>query len=343
MIKAPKLQAGDKVAAISLSWGGAGELPHRYQAGVQQLEQHFGLQVVPTKHALKSVDWIYQNPKARAEDLMDALLDPSIKGIISNVGGDDSVRTLPYMDLQVIRDNPKIFIGFSDTTVTHFAFYKAGVTSFSGTSLLVGFAENNGMFAYQVKDIKRTLFSSSPIGIVQPNQDGWTTEHLDWFDASLQSQSRKLEQSSGWRWLQGQGQTQGPLLGGCVEVMEFLKGTEYWPNAEEWKGKILFLEPSEEHLEPNQLIWMLRNYAATGILKSIAGLIFGRPHDNLHWKEYDQALLKVIVEEEGLSQLPIVTGMDFGHTCPSFTLPYGIMAELDCEQQTFAIIENAVV
>ncbi len=343
MIKPKKLKRGDKVATISLSWGGAGDIPHRYQAGKKQMQEEFGIEVVETQHALKPDAWIYKNPKARAEDLMEALTDPSIKAIISNIGGEESIRTLPFVDLDIIKNNPKIFIGFSDTTVTHFCFYKAGVTSFYGTSTLVGFAENNGMHSYQVDDINRSLFSSGIIGKINPNTDGWTSERLEWTEEKNQTISRKLKPSSGWRFLQGTGIHQGALLGGCVEVLEFLKDTSMWVSPEEWKGKIMFIETSECKMLPENFRWILRNYAASGILKNINGLMVGRPYDDLYWKEYDQILLKVITEEEGLSSLPIVTGMDFGHTCPVFTLPYGIQAEIDCEQQHFSIIESALV
>ena len=113
LITPKRLTSGDKVATISMSWGGAGDLPHRYLKGKERLIQIFNLEVTETKHALQSAEW-------RANDLMEAFADPSIKAIISNIGGDDSVRMLKYIDLEVIRNNPKIFLGFSDSTVTHF-------------------------------------------------------------------------------------------------------------------------------------------------------------------------------------------------------------------------------
>lgn len=192
MIKPKKLNKGDKIATISLSWGGAGDIHHRYQAGKRQLQENFEVEVVETRNALKSADWIYKNPQARVEDLIEALEDQSIKAIISNIGGEDSIRTLPYIDLDVIKQNPKIFFGFSDTTVTHFCFYKAGVTSFYGTSILVGFAENNGIHQYQIKDIKQTLFLSKPVGKIEPNKKGWTSEHLEWSVPENQYISRIL-------------------------------------------------------------------------------------------------------------------------------------------------------
>ncbi len=334
---------GDKVATISLSWGGAGEISHRYQAGKLQLEQTFGIEVVETKHSLKSADWIYKNPQARAEDLMEAFSDDSIKAIISNIGGDDSIRTLQFIDLSVIKNNPKIFLGFSDTTVTHFACLKAGISSFYGTSLMVGFAENCGMHQYQIDDIQRTLFSSEPIGEIRPNLEGWTSERLDWNDSSFQNVKRKLNKSNGWNYLQGKGKHSGKLVGGCVEVLEFLKGTDFWLEKDDWTDTILFLETSEDLLNPTTFTWILRNYAAQGIFLKANGIIMGRPDHNQFVDEYNEILLHVIRDELGLSDFPIVTEMDFGHTCPTFTLPYGVTIEIDFDLQKLAITENSVV
>lgn len=343
MIKPNKLQPGDKVATISLSWGGAGDIPFRYQAGKKQLQDNFDLEVVETRHALKPNDWIYNNPKARAEDLMEALSDPSIKAIFTNIGGEESIRTLPYVDLSVIRNNPKIFIGLSDTTVTHFCFYKAGVTSFYGTSMLIGFAENGGMHDYQIEDIKRSLFSSTPVGVIPENQTGWTSERLEWDVPENQSILRKLEPTTGWRYLQGKGKVTGELLGGCVEVLEFLKDTPMWVTPEDWKGKIMFIETSEVMISPEQFRWMMRNYAASRIFHNIKGLILGRPYNNKHTAEYEETLLQILQKEEGLTDLPVVAGADFGHTCPVFTIPYGVQAEIDCDAKQFSILESGVV
>jgi muramoyltetrapeptide carboxypeptidase LdcA involved in peptidoglycan recycling len=336
------LKQGDTVATISLSWGGAGEFLHRYEIGKRRLQEVFGLNVVETKNALKSADYISKNPQARAEDLMEAFSDKSIKAIISNIGGEDSIRTLPYTDINVIKQNPKIFLGFSDTTVTHFACYKAGLTSFYGTSLLVGFAENGGMHQYQIDDIKRTLFSSLPVGQIFPNKNGWTSEFLDWFDKTLQNTQRKLNDSNGWNFLQGSKKVQGQLIGGCVEVLEFLKGTDYWLDKSEWTEKILFLETSEEMMPPTNFRRALRNYAAQGVFEKISGLILGRPYNNKFVDEYNNILLEIIRDEQSNDQLPIITEMDFGHTCPTFTIPYGVVAEIDSEQKTFSILESGV-
>jgi muramoyltetrapeptide carboxypeptidase LdcA involved in peptidoglycan recycling len=341
--KPKKLAPGDTVAAISLSWGGPGEFPLRYATGKRQLEETFGLRVVETKNALKSADWLYKNPQARADDLMEAFADPSVKAIISTIGGDDSIRTLPFIDLSVLTNNPKIFLGFSDTTITHLACYKAGLTSFYGTSLLVGFAENGGMLPYEVADLKRTLFSPDPIGIIPQNTTGWTSERLDWGDVSLQNTKRKLTPSTGWNFLQGHTTVTGRLLGGCVEVLDFLKATDYWIPVQEWDNAVLFLETSEEMISPTNFKRILWNYAAQGIFHKISGLLVGRPYDNAFTNEYNDILRQLISQELQLPELPIITEMHFGHTSPTFTIPYGLNAEINCEQKRLSILESGVV
>ena len=346
MIRPKKLEPGDKVAAISLSWGGPGLFRHRYEAGKRQLEEAFGVTVVETPNALQPASQLKENPRARAKDLMEAFCDPSIKAIISTIGGDDSIRLLPHLDLEVIRSNPKIFMGYSDTTVTHMACFAAGLVSFYGPAIMAGFGESGGLFPYMVDSVRRTLFSVEPVGVVEPNLDGWTAEFLDWAEPENQSRRRKLKPSGGWNYLQGEGTRRGHLIGGCIEVLDWLRGTGIWPGAEVWQGAILFIETSEEAPPPMAVLRMLRALAALGVLRRLSGILVGRPGGEVppeRFGEYDEVILQVVAVEEGLTELPIVTGMDYGHTDPMFVLPYGVQAEIDCDRQRFAIVEAAVV
>jgi len=345
MLKPSALKEGDTVAAVTLSWGGPGTFPHRYEAGKCQLEEIFGVKVIEAPNALRPADWIYNNPESRADDLMWAFSNPDIKAIVSTIGGDESVRILPYIDPHVITQNPKIFLGYSDTTVTHFACYKAGVTSFYGPSIMAGFAENGGIFPYMERSVRKTLFEGKPQGIIKPNHDGWTVEHLDWADPENQKKRRKLRPPIGPHLLQGTGKAKGHLIGGCVEVMEMLKGTDYWPDREKWKGAILFLETSEETPDVTNFTRWIRNYGSQGILEDINGIILARPggqlsDDKLH--QYDVALRSVVTNELGLKDLPILCQMDFGHTDPMFVIPYGVEAEIDCSNATLSILESGV-
>ena len=345
MIKPPKLNPGDKVATVSLSWGGPSVFPQRYQAGVRQLESEFGLTVVEMPHTLKDAGWLARNPESRAADLMQAFGDPSIKGVIATIGGEDSIRMLPYINLDVIRDNPKVFLGYSDTTISHMLCYKAGLVSFYGPTIMAGFGENGGLFPYMTKSVRRTLFQADPIGIIEPNVDGWTVERLEWGEPANQARKRKLTPCAGWKYLQGKGVRQGHLIGGCVEVIDWIRGTDLWPSLERWQDAILFLETSEEVPPPATVKYSLRALAATGILSHLAGILFGRPGGNIlveQFDEYDRAILQVVRDEESLKDLPIITNMDFGHTDPMFIFPYGLKAEINCEQKQISILENAV-
>jgi muramoyltetrapeptide carboxypeptidase LdcA involved in peptidoglycan recycling len=343
LIKPVKLQPGDKVATISLSWGGAGEedILWRYEVGKKRLQNEFGLEVVEMQNTLKGSEYLYNHPEKRAEDLMAAFSDPSIKGIFSCIGGDESVRLLPFIDYDVIRNNPKVFIGYSDSTVTHFICQKAGISSFYGASILAEFAENVQMLDYTKQWIKKTLFDNMPIGKIEPSAV-WTSDYLPWEEKNKNIQ-RQLHNNSGYELLQGKGNVQGRLIGGCIEVMEMLKGTEVWPELKEWKDGILFLETSEDNTNPVYIEYWLRNYGSIGILQSIKGIIFSKPYDNLYYEEYKKALIRVVREELKLIDLPILYNMNFGHTAPMCVLPYGAMAEIDCEEKSFSIIESGVV
>ena len=345
-VKPKILRPGSRVAAISLSWGGPGTVPYRYQIGKQQFEEEFGVKVVETAHALRDADWLAKNPEARADDLMAAFADETINGIISTIGGEDSIRTLPYLDLNLIRKNPKVFMGFSDTTISHAACFKAGIVSFYGPSFMAGFAENGGMFPYMVDSVRRTLFSTESIGIIEPNQAEWTVEHLPWENPENQSIRRKLNPCTGWKFHQNEGIVEGQLFGGCVDVLDWLRGTDYFPSAGDLQDAVLFLETSEEMLPPSFLTRFVRCLAAMDILEGLGGILLGRPGGDVDpqtFGEYDDALCKTVREEYGLNDMPIVTNMDFGHTDPMFVIPIGMKVRIDSTKQEIAIDAAAVI
>lgn len=343
LIKPKKLSKGDKLATVTLSWGGPGTVPHRYHVGKMQLEKEFDVEVVEMKHTLRDADWIYRNPKARAEDLMEAFSDKSIKGIVSTIGGDESVRILPFLDPRIVKDNPKVFLGYSDTTVAHFFCMHAGLSSFYGPSIMAGFGENGGLPSYLKESVKRTLFSSEAIGEITPS-DQWTWDFLDWGDPNNQEIKRSMNKNEGPIFYQETGKARGRLIGGCVEVLEMLKGTQYWLPEQSWKDAILFLELSGENHDDILFERWIRNYGSQNILEKLSGIIMARPYldDISKIKKYDELLLRIVREELGLKDLPIVSQMDFGHTDPMFVIPYGALAEIDSDAKKFSILENAV-
>ena len=204
MIRPKKLKKGDKVAIVSLSSGLAGEeiFRHRYELGKKRLEQ-LGFNVVTMKNALKGIEYLYNHPEKRAEDFMEAILDKDIKGIICNIGGDDTIRLLPYIDFEAIANNPKVFMGYSDTTINHYMMQKAGVVSYYGPAVMTDFAENNNMHTYTLKYINEVLLENRE-DIVIKSSDKWTSEYLDWAIEENDNISRKMnEEKYGYEVLQG--------------------------------------------------------------------------------------------------------------------------------------------
>jgi muramoyltetrapeptide carboxypeptidase LdcA involved in peptidoglycan recycling len=358
-IKPEKLRKGDTVALITLSWGGASRYKERYLAGKKQIEETFGLRVIETPNALKSANFIYENPKERLEDLIWAFKNPEVKAIISIIGGDDSIRLLEFIKeehLDIIRNNPKIFIGLSDSTTVNFLCLKTGIVSFYGPSVLFGLAENGGIDDYTKEYFEKALFSNKPIGKITNNKHGWTLDKVPW-KKEYQNIKRKMQEPIQIKFIQGNGIIEGKLIGGCADVLEFMKGTELWPNKCVWKDSILFLETSEEIPSPDQFKYWLRNYGAQGILKSINGIIFGIPGGDIkfndpkyknklkrhleRFEEYENVLLKV-TKEYNREDLIIATRLQFGHTMPVITIPYGVKIRLDTEKKEIEIIEAGV-
>src|SRR5699024_143037 len=131
-----------------------------------------------------------------------------------------------------------------------------------------------------------------------------------------------------------------PIFGGCMEVLETLKGTELWPSKEMWRDCILFFETSEEKPPPRSIRYWLRNYAAQGILDQVNGIIFGKPQDEEHYEAYKVEIITVMKEYE-LQHIPIMYNANFGHTEPKCILPYGVQAEINCEHILFQLSKMA--
>ncbi len=341
LIRPNRLRQGDKIVTVSLSWGGAGDdtLLWRYRQGAERLKNEFGLHVVEMPHTLKGTEYVYHHPQVRAKDFMDAFADSSVKAIFSCIGGDDSIRMLPYIDYERIRNNPKIFMGYSDSTVTHFICMKAGISSYYGPSVLAEFAENVAIPDYTKNSVVQTLFHPHPIGVINPAET-WTGEYLAWDEVNKQTQ-RRMSPNRAAECLQGNGTVRGHLIGGCMDVMEMIKGTEIWPDDSVWNGAILFLETSEDMPTPEQIRYWLRNYAACGVLNGINGIIWGKPYQMKYYEEYKEEILKVLAEYE-LKHLPVLYGLNFGHTTPMFVIPYGAEAQICCERNELTILSQGV-
>ena len=122
-----------------------------------------------------------------------------------------------------------------------------------------------------------------------------------------------------------------------------LKGTPWWPPLDTWRGAIFFYETSEEAPNPEYVLRWLRNFGSQGILRVLSGIIVGRPYGVAPEKRAATTPRSCARStEDGLTELPVLADLDFGHTDPIFTLPYGVVAEIDCAAATFSLTESGV-
>jgi muramoyltetrapeptide carboxypeptidase LdcA involved in peptidoglycan recycling len=335
MIKSSSLKPGDTIGIASPSWGGAGLFPHRVEQGIRQIRS-LGFKTKLGPRALNHHGYVSDTAENRAEDIHTLFRDPEVNAILAAIGGDHSCHLLPLLDFNLIQRNPKIFMGYSDITVLNVAIWQqTGLITFNGPALLTDFAEFPGMFSYTESYFLKAVTRAQPIGRIDPSLQ-WTEEFQNWAQKKDLEQPRQLEPSDGWTWLK-MGRAEGRLVGGCLESLQHLRGTAYWPD---WEGAIWFFETSEEKPDPETVDGILMDYQNMGVLECLAGIIVGRPMR--YRSDEKERLRNYILERTKQYNFPIVTDMDFGHTAPQFTLPIGCRARIDTYQKTFEIIEPAV-
>ncbi len=336
MLKPHVLHSGDTVGIVSPSFGAVGLFPHRVELGVRQL-QAMGFRVRMAPNARSVRGYVSDTAEHRAEDIHAMYLDPEVKAVIAAIGGDHANQLLPLLDFDLIAAHPKIFSGYSDNTVLHLAFHTAaGMGSFYGPSLITEFAEYPHMNPYTERCFRKAVCRPEPVGQVFPAEE-WTEEFLDWEQKRDLERPRTLIPSPGWTWLKP-GLVEGPLLGGCLESLQHLRGTRFWPD---WQGALFFFETSEEKPTPADVDGMLMDYENMGVFDQIAGMLVGRP---LGYTDVEKRQLNEVIRERTQKyDFPVVTGMDFGHTAPQMTLPLGCRARIDSERRSFEILEAAVI
>ena len=344
---AKKLRKGDKVAIVSLSSGMLGEAfcSHNIEIGVKRLRE-YGLEPSFMPNSLKGIEYLKANPKARAKDLKDAFMDDSIAGIICAIGGDDTYRLLPYLledeeFIDAVHKSPKLFTGFSDTTINHLMFYKLGLSTYYGPNFICDLAEiSDEMLPYSKKAFESYIEGNEYREIT--SSEIWYQERTDFSKEAVGTERISHREEHGFELLQGKECFEGRLLGGCLESLyDILTTTRYedekavcekyglFPDIEEWKEKILFIETCEEKPVPEQFEKEIAILKEKGVFDVVSGVLVGKPQDEAYYDEYKNILVKVVNNPD----LPIVYNVNFGHATPRCTLQYGAVARVDMKRK----------
>lgn len=328
MKKVPSIGRDSTIAVISPSWGGPASFPWIYNLGIERLKNEFGFKIKEYPTTRKDAKYNHEHPEDRARDLTDAFQDESVDGIICSIGGDDCVRLLKYLEGNNFK--PKFFMGYSDSTILLTYFNQKGFCTFHGPSVMAGFAEPAKLADEFCDHIKTFLAEKWETYSYKPFKQ-WTEEDTRWSDQDSLNKARNYQNNQGWKLLRSMTtEVKGELWGGCLEALEFIKGTKYWPIAETfWDNKILFFEISDEKIGADQIKWMLRNYGVQGVLNKVKAILFGRFAKVTPEEEKNlEKIISDIVYREFNSNVPVVLNMDFGHTYPQQILPLGAEATI---------------
>ncbi len=337
LIKPVRLKKGDMVATVSPcnGWAGDQKIRWKYELGVSRLEE-LGLRVIAAPNSMRGSDYLSKDPKARAEDIMWAFENKDVHAIIANVGGNDSIKIIPYIDPKVISDNPKIFIGCSDVMNLHLLCYHSGLASFYGDNLLTGIADQSGWHEYSRKWFVKTLFDPSPIGKIECSNE-WTYEPVDYFDPE---KKRTFYPNSDLEIVSGSGSVSGRLIGGHTGLME-LEGTKIELHAEDYDEAILFVEDIPEFFGENCIRNFFEYLGQKGILQRLNGIVIGKSDEKGSFDARSE-IIRQIVSGKYSCSVPIMYGLNYGHSSPACMLPYGALAEMDLEKRSFSILESGV-
>lgn len=313
-VKPPRLRPGDVVGLVEP----AGFTDDQFDLDVvKETIVAMGLKPKPARHLLDRHGYLAGKDEDRAADLNAMFADREVKAIFAVRGGWGCARILPYLDFTTIRANPKLLIGFSDITALHMAFAaRAGFTTIHGPNA----ASSWPRFSWDA--FRAIAFDGATPLLTNP-----------------QAKEDRLVPLGGRIRTFGSGRASGRLLGGNLTVLTALMGTGWLPD---FTGAILFLEDVDE--APYRIDRMLTQLSLAGVLRKLAGLVFGQCTScGATGPSYGGFTLSQVLEQH-LRPLgiPAFQGAAIGHVANQFSLPLGVRAEIDADAGSIRLLEPAV-
>lgn len=331
-IHPPPLEPGDQIALVAPS---DPVEDAKLEIACNRLREVFDLKPVVFDTATRDSEWLEANPKARAEDLMRAFEDESIRGVMAVTGGDDQLRILPYLDPDRLTETPKRFFGYSDNDNFRLVLWNHGIVSY-GAVCMPTLALDREIHPYTERYLRRAFFEER-IGEIRSSEK-WTD---DWYDFDTR-EPREWHANDGWRW-RGDRRVSGRLWGGCFSILNWqLQTNRYLPAAGALDGAVLALETSEEVPYAQEVGYLLRSLGERGWLERFSGVMAGRPKAfsphvdrEIEFEAYRERLRTEITEQldEYNPDATAVFNVDFGHTDPLAPLPIGGDVRLDPREE----------
>ena len=311
-VKAKRLEKGDTIGVISP----ASRLYNKSDLvrGIKTLEE-YGYNVIVGDNANNKHAYLAGTDKERANDFNEMFANKDVDAIFVTQGGYGCGRILKYIDFNIVRENPKILIGFSDITILHLAILKeTGLVTFHGPG--VGGLNPEELTEYRKEYLEKALTSTKPIGEIKPS-------HPD-------------------KWINviNGGQARGDIVGGNLTLICSSLGTPYEIDT---AGKILFFE--EVETEPWVIDHMMSHLYNAGKFDKVAGIIVGECKGCEPFKHnpgFPSTFSLEDILEEYITPLkvPAIYGLPLGHTKDLATIPIGVQAYLDASNGKLFIEER---
>ncbi len=324
----PKLKPGDTIRVVAPSRSLKIISPEICELANERLRA-LGLTVEFGEHVRECDALNSSSVEARVADLHAAFSDPSVKAILTVIGGFNSNQLLTHLDYDLIRANPKILCGYSDITALENAiFAKTGLVTYSGLFYST-FGRKLG-FEYCPEYFQKCLFSNEPFE-VKPSKE-WSDD--EWW---LHQDKRVFIPNPGWT-VVNTGSAEGTIVGGNLCTFNLLQGTEYFPDL---RGSVLFLE-DDSLAGPYSAVEFERNLQSLIHLptfEGVRGIVIGR-FQKVSAITND-ILIKIIKMKRELDRMPVVAQVDFGHTDPKITLPIGgeVLLEVSANRAVIHVLK----
>lgn len=324
MIIPEKIKSGDKIKVIAPSTS-MKIISEETQAIAEAHFKEMGLIVTYGTNVLEMDEFGSSSIESRIQDIHEAFQDNSIKAIFPIIGGFNCNQLLRYLDYEIIKENPKIFCGYSDTTALQNAiFAKTGLVTYSSPAFST-FGMKRGC-DYTIENFKKACFQSNTFEI-SPSKN-WSDDQ--WY---IDQEQRTFISNDGWK-IWNSGEAEGTIIGGNLCTLNLLQGTEYMPSL---RGSVLFLEDddfvgSDSHVEFDRKLQSLIHLPDFDHVKAI---VLGRFPKNCEISK--EKLEKIIKSKKELANIPIISDLDFGHTTPHFTFPIGGKVQIKASENNSQI------
>lgn len=320
------LQPGDTIAIVAPA--GPVEKERIERAASRLREMGFTVRV--PQGLFRKDGYLAGSDDQRARELMAAFADPDVDAVFPGRGGYGTPRILDHLDFDLIGQNPKVFVGFSDITALHIAIHqRTGLVTFHSPNLQDGLGSEDDLAPLTrrlfFRAILATEYTSDPLGTA--DQPGYAIA-VEAGDGDV-PRSRAL----------ASGVAEGRLIGGNLSLVHALMGTPY---EVETAGRILFLEDVGE--APYRVDRMLQTLKLAGKLDDVAGVVLGSftRREDEDTSDEQTTIDEVFDRFFGAADYPVLADFPFGHQRNNATLPIGVKVRVDTEQGRLTVLENPV-